>query len=695
VNQSFQVSFHARINSNALSTGDRVLIALENVDIPWYVRQNVDIFPGSQWRKPKPEDPNWYDPMTKPGFSFESAMAAGSVDAKLVQIANTTLSPLDFRQYTFMEPEDNAVLVAKYAKSVLISFPTPDIGIRFGNEQIMYINYRGRKSVLAGCNVYFYPKPNPTWMLPESATAQGGELVTVGGESLSGWPETQQLVKIVSDGVQMHVPVINADFGTNTFRAPPALLNETDKYARSQVFISLNGQVWYEVPVTFTYYDPSRIVCNEAVSITNFRALHFNEPHDTLVAVSSPFTYPSSGEGIVAHEDGRKSVCDNSRLWLVREQHGAKPCEPGIPVKCGSIIRLQNMVTHTNLRSQRVPSKMYHHQEASHHGSAGIGSVLDNWELMCEPGTTHSYPPDWKTFPYDKRFHRERFAFIISKINSIWRSSTIFRLRHVATNRFLNFADVQLPPELCAECAERKLSLASVLKYDAAVDSMPFDIQIKNQESNCPVDLSMVAHSKASLQHCVSNGHSQSDGKMASGVRDGTRFYAKYHTQVAVESNLNSQTMLKRFVRLQRELYAKDFVLWYSESQVPCEMKGDVIVGQVHEVYRTPRIIVAEPWIQFNGFYNETPRYVQTLDRFNFTMSMERVYGPLVSMEMKNEKTAKEGAVVVQILKELVRQSQHIEKEDRGGILGHIATSTADMYDQRSFNIPIAETVIS
>jgi len=681
-------------NAVVNSGGERILVALDNIDIPWYIRQGLDIFPGSGWRHPPGwrEDPSWYDPMWKPTFSFESAMAAASVDVNDIYIMNTTLSVLDFREYTFMEPEVNEGLVQKYSKAVLISFPTPDITIRFGYEQYMYINYRGTKSILPGCNVYFYPKPNPTWMEPESATAQGGELLTIGGENMAGWKHTPQLVRVVADGVAIHVPVEKVDFATNVIRAPPWLLNETDIYVTAKLSLSLSGQTWHEVPVTLTYYDPSRIVCNEAVSITNYRALHFNEPHDTLVAMSSPIVYPSSGGGLIAHEDSRKNSCDASRFWLVREQHGAQPCVPGMPVKCGATIRLQNMVTHTNLRSQRAPSKIYRQQEASHYGSASVGSKVDDWEVMCEPATTHSYASDWKSFPYDKRVHRERFTFVLSNVDVMWKHSTIFRLRHIATNTFLNFADVGLPPDLCSECAQRQLSLVTSLRYDKAVDTIPFDVHITNQAPNCPVDTSMRSQTDTSFQHCVSNGHSKMDGKMTSGVRDGVRFYAKEHTQIGIESDLNTQVLLKRFLRQQRKFFAKDFVVWYSESQAPCQMKGKLMVGQLHEVYEPSRMVVAEPWVPFNGIYNETPRYVQTLGRINLTMGMERVYGPLVSLQMKNEATAREGSAVVQIMKEFLKEAQHVEKDDRAGLLAHLTSSTDQMYDETSLNTPIAET---
>merc|ERR1712046_132395 len=109
-------------------------------------------------------------------------------------------------------------------------------------------------------------------------------------------------------------------------------------------------------------------------------------------------------------------------------------------------------------------------------------------------------------------------------------------------------------------------------------------------------------------------------------------------------------------------------------------MGGEVVVGRVHKVFEEQRLIFAEAWIQFGGYYNETPRYIRSLTQTNYTMNMETVLGPLVSQHRMDETTSRKGAEVVQISLESVKQHMKIEPDDRSGTLDHLATSTHQMY---------------
>merc|ERR1719506_3487366 len=162
-----------------------------------------------------------------------------------------------------------------------------------------------------------------------------------------------------------------------TFIAPPVVLNETDTVVSAEVHLTLDTQLWHKVPINLDYTDSTRVLCNEAVSITNYQGLHFNEPRNTLVPVlgGAQWPYPGSREGMVAVEDGRQQSCQAERLWVVREAHNAPPCVSGTPMMCGSVIRLRNMVTHTNLRSTAgVHSVGVRQQEVSHEGMTGHGN---------------------------------------------------------------------------------------------------------------------------------------------------------------------------------------------------------------------------------------------------------------------------------------------------------------------------------
>ena len=92
--------------------GARVLVALQDLDVPWYVQQQVDAFPDSDWRKRDLGNPNWFDPLDKPIISLENVQVAASIEPSLVEIKNLTLSSMDFAHYGKMEPEGAQVPVA-------------------------------------------------------------------------------------------------------------------------------------------------------------------------------------------------------------------------------------------------------------------------------------------------------------------------------------------------------------------------------------------------------------------------------------------------------------------------------------------------------------------------------------------------------------------------------------------------------
>ena len=95
---------HSVFVSPNCPTGARILLALQNVDVPWYIQQQVDIHPDSNWRQPQ-RDPNWYDPLAAPVISMENTHGAAVVDPSVVQWKNLTLDRLDFTQYVQIEPE--------------------------------------------------------------------------------------------------------------------------------------------------------------------------------------------------------------------------------------------------------------------------------------------------------------------------------------------------------------------------------------------------------------------------------------------------------------------------------------------------------------------------------------------------------------------------------------------------------------
>merc|ERR1712100_1004918 len=132
-------------NAANLLGGARILLALQNVDVPWYIQQQVDIHPDSNWRQPQ-RDPNWYDPLAAPVISMENTHGAAVVDPSVVQWKNLTLDRLDFTQYVQIEPEDNDALIKQHVNDVLVEFPSPPMESIKPLEMTLFLSYRGSKT---------------------------------------------------------------------------------------------------------------------------------------------------------------------------------------------------------------------------------------------------------------------------------------------------------------------------------------------------------------------------------------------------------------------------------------------------------------------------------------------------------------------------------------------------------------------
>ena len=56
----------------------------------------------------------------------------------------------------------------------------------------------------------------------------------------------------------------------------------------------------------------------------------------------------------------------------------------GVPIKCGTHIRLEHADTGKNLHSHLFKSAISGNQEVSGFGEKGNGDTGDNWEIICE-----------------------------------------------------------------------------------------------------------------------------------------------------------------------------------------------------------------------------------------------------------------------------------------------------------------------
>lgn len=88
-------------------------------------------------------------------------------------------------------------------------------------------------------------------------------------------------------------------------------------------------------------------------------------------------------------------------------------CEPGTPVKCGDVIRLEHVDTAKNLHSHLFRSPVSGGQEVSGFGERGEGDTGDSWKVICE-----------------------------SNNDDYWRRYKPVALQHLDTGKFLSTADV-------------------------------------------------------------------------------------------------------------------------------------------------------------------------------------------------------------------------------------------------------------
>jgi len=626
------------------------------MDVPWYVRQQVDAFPDTNWRRPQ-SAAGWVDPLEKPVISVENILAAADVPPEELTFQNLTLYPLDWSPYVKVEPEgdmpcccdlfipksnevmflmvaENDALITQHVDDTLVEFIAPYIGLKESVEMVVYVVYKGMKYKMAGCNILYYLEPIIMGLSPLSATAQGGQFITVKGLQLESWSQQKQMAKVGYNGLFLHTDIVSTATDALVFKAPPMVLNETDVTVAMSVFVTLDTQLWYEVPYKLIYTDQTRFSCDDAISVTSYRALHFTEPKDTLIALPShKWPHPGSGFGIVATEDANQQVCRAERLWVLRQPHGEPSCQNGVPVLCGSTIRLRNMVTHTNLRSMwgvYSMSSNVRKQEVSHTAETGFGSVEDNWQVVCEPASEHAYDPNWRDLTIDKATHRRQFEFALKEANKYWKRSTVYKLKHVITGRYLNFEELSISKIACGpECSQRDMKLVT------AVDSTPkWDIESYDMSAgpaaeldNCIKDMTMSSKTSLEMRHCMANGHSHMKGMM-SGVRDGIRFFSMFSDPLAFHHG-ESSVLMKRFMRNPGRLRKRHMVAWRSASNQPCEGKGSISVGEVHEVFEQNSLLLVERW-DCAHFYSERLSCDQTTVRINQTLAMDQVYGPLV-----------------------------------------------------------------
>ena len=224
--------------------------------------------------------------------------------------------------------------------------------------------------------------------------------------------------------------------------------------------------------------------------------------------------------------------------------------------------------------------------------------VDDDWIIECEKNTRHGYSWKWENitnrwhdlFQYDRWEQKEQIQAVLDENNIYWRPSTVFRLYHPQTKKYLTFPDVDVLPESCASCVNSGM-----------------------------MELTTVDHE----------------------MGDSQRFVVKRQTRVVIPCT-SSELVAKRWRIKESPLKIGDFVLWRHNSDLPCIVTGphpiksvgtefDTRFGQVIHVFNEARTVQIEEWKEFDNIYDDTTRHItQTPWKTNIALSKHNTYGPLV-----------------------------------------------------------------
>jgi len=231
-------------------------------------------------------------------------------------------------------------------------------------------------------------------------------------------------------------------------------------------------------------------------------------------------------------------------------------------------------------------------------GHLGDGDIDDDWIIECESNTRHGYSWKWENitnrwydlFQYDRQEQKLQIQAELDENNIYWRPSTVFRLYHPQTKKYLTFPDIDVLPESCASCSNSDLK-----------------------------ELTAVDHE----------------------VGDSQRFMVKRQTRVVIPCS-SSELLTKRWNIKESPLRVGDFVLWRHNSNLPCLVTGphpvkskgnepDTRFGQVIHIFNEARTVQIEEWKEYQNTFSDTSRYItQTPWKTNIGLGKHNIHGPLV-----------------------------------------------------------------
>lgn len=648
--------------------GEKVIVALSNLHIPWYAKSQYDPCPWShkEWRQlNKIGTAGHTDPLAFPVMSLIS-MTAGRISVGMyedtpIKVWNRTLDKLDFRDYIYIEPERNNELLQFHKDHVMISFTVP-AGAASAGTFDMYIDFEGKYTKLSdlknpACQIYMYDEPKLSDVYPEMASVQGGTTISLIGSFYIGWPRQPSIAKFVdAHGQELVVPQKFLHERRIEYVAPPYVLNETDLSVNMTIFISFSWQTWFEVllnrdtTIPIVYYDESRVTCGQTVMLESILGhvaapqYDITRPHKVL-SVSKYMQHFDHKRQTVAIID--KTPADHNSFWTIKEAHGEKPCTPGRPILCNQTIRLTSLTTGLNLHSGWAdsPSDSQRGRLVSARGYAGHEDAADDWLIRCEPNTIHPYDQSlynrivgqsdtgevtavnytWSQFTYNMALHKARFKWILEQNNKYWRHSTGFSLLHVSTERYLSFEETAFSNPSC----DQDPQTAITHKHKTG------------EQYGGPIGIEC----NKGHQHLVTTvKHTYNQGEPTD--RTNIRFYLSSAMDMPIDCGRGAGGFRTRYGQLSRRIAETDFVVWQNNSANACDNQGSIvagwhcencnyIVGQVHQVSHDANTLVVEVWAprfpMINSFMqSQVPQYQQTLERRNITLLMKRVQGPLV-----------------------------------------------------------------
>jgi len=559
----------------------------------------------------------------QPGEAYISTMRHYNQDTEVI----------DFRRYSFMEPEDNAKLVERYSNSSIYTITdmnAPNIlGYPYSGEFELFLLTAGiyeylkkppcwagplahqirpedypcpaelstPEYLISGDNswrFWFYRLPVFKDIFPAQGPSVGGTLISIMGEDFPTWSAERPLVKVVSEtGIDQHIEPELVEPNLITFYSPPTLVGDQNQTATAQMYFSPDGGRFFRCTFKWHVYDDTKIRWGDTVAISHL----FWREHIIYSETSNWLS--GSHEQIVTAKP--EVDADTNKLWLIRPSASSNNTNvesTGLPVLCGSTVRLMHLRTMKNLHTYFHSSLGSKQQQLYAHGYYGTGDIGDDWVLECEANTRHGYSWRWDSianrydlFQFDKLPQKQQIQTMLDKNNKYWRPSTVFRLYHINTKKYLTFPDVDVPAESCTLCSTVPMKELTSVKYESQGDSQ--------------------------------------------------RFIVKRQTRVPVPC-FSDEVLAKRWHIDQRKVQVGDFVLWRNNSELPCVITGplaaketgtefDTRFGRVLQVYDQSHTIQVEEWKAYGEFYaKRSMKLTSTSWKRKFVLGKHNVHGPLV-----------------------------------------------------------------